>query len=48
MTREFEGKTALVTCAGSGIGAEIARRLAMHAPAWWSATSTKPLPTLWH
>ena len=28
MTKEFEGKTALVTGAGSGIGAEIARRLA--------------------
>ena len=27
MTKEFEGKTALVTGAGSGIGAEIARRL---------------------
>jgi NAD(P)-dependent dehydrogenase (short-subunit alcohol dehydrogenase family) len=27
MTHEFEGKTALVTGAGSGIGAEIARRL---------------------
>ena len=27
MTREFEGRTAMVTGAGSGIGAEIARRL---------------------
>jgi NAD(P)-dependent dehydrogenase (short-subunit alcohol dehydrogenase family) len=27
MTKEFEGKTAMVTGAGSGIGAEIARRL---------------------
>jgi NAD(P)-dependent dehydrogenase (short-subunit alcohol dehydrogenase family) len=27
MTKEFENKTALVTGAGSGIGAEIARRL---------------------
>ena len=42
---ELEGRVALVTGGGSGIGAGCARRLAAETRPWSSPTSTSPRPT---
>ena len=41
---QLDGKVAIVTGSGRGIGREVALRLARDGAAWWSTTSTRRRP----